>query len=272
MHLHEALEQLSDEHQTGNDHPDDWASAVDWLIAREKLLQHIRQCWLRGLIVIRGREWSRPGQPWHDKTGTPGPPVEIEAHHDMRFAYEGRKGDLLRLYRRPSEGGGRLGYPDAEWRELAINDDDFTKLRESVFGAPEREFVEQPDQPEDKGGEPVSPTHSVSREQNSEPEAHRGDAIPPQAIEWRPTSKRAAYRGDLSTFMARLGLKTIRNMAKTDIARRYIQEHQARESQSKLGPQLPTPSNRLTRIAKQAEKIRQKMEEEAKRQMPPSVA
>src|SRR6478672_3358829 len=101
MHLHEALEQLSDEHQTGNDHPDDWASAVDWLIAREKLLQHIRQCWLRGLIVIRGREWSRPGQPWHDKTGTPGPPVEIEAHDDMRFAYEGRKGDLLRLYRRP---------------------------------------------------------------------------------------------------------------------------------------------------------------------------
>jgi len=127
MFLLEAIERLTNEKQGESDNPDPMERAAAWLNSREQLLQHTRQCWLDGLIVIRGREY-----PWYDKTGTPGPSREIEAHDDMHFAYEGREVDLLHLYRRPSKGRGRLGHPDAEWRELTISQKDFEKLRAAI--------------------------------------------------------------------------------------------------------------------------------------------
>ena len=97
-------------------------------------------------------------------------------------------------------------------------------------------------------------------------------AAPPQESEQQPTSTRGKYLGDLAEFMGRKGLTVLQRMDPTYIARLYIEDHRKGGIQGKPAPQLPAPSNRLTRVARQAEKIRQGMEKEAARQAPPSVA
>jgi hypothetical protein len=73
-------------------------------------------------------------------------------------------------------------------------------------------------------------------------------------------------------FMARKGVKLMQRMTPKGIAKIYMEDHRSRESLGKPVPKLPNRSNRLTRIASQAEKIRQGMEQEAERQVPPNVA
>jgi hypothetical protein len=94
---------------------------------------------------------------------------------------------------------------------------------------------------------------------------------PSQESEQQTKSTRVVYRGDLAEFMGRRGLKLIRRMDPKDIAKIYIDDHQDRERQGKAVPQLPDQSNWVSRIATQAKKIRQRMEEAA-HQAPPSVA
>src|SRR3954447_15646638 len=52
--------------------------------------EHIRQCWLQGSIVIRGREWNRRGHFWDDQDRYARPAEDIKPHDDMHFSFEGR--------------------------------------------------------------------------------------------------------------------------------------------------------------------------------------
>ena len=132
-------------------------TGISWLHVRLVVLGHIRECWLNGLIVIRGREWTPQGHFLDDQDGHPGPAEDIKPHDDMHLHFEGADQRLC-LYQQASKGDGRLEYPTAAWRELAISDADYAKLRRSIFrrskaGRPskEREIKEAFSTLENKG-------------------------------------------------------------------------------------------------------------------------
>jgi hypothetical protein len=85
---------------------------------------------------------------------------------------------------------------------------------------------------------------------------------PPQAVDVAKPgqgSPRAGYRGDLADFMTRKGLEWCKRTSDQDIVRNYFTNHTNRAKAGKEVPELPDPSNRLSRVAKQVNPIRCRM-------------